>query len=74
MKKLFNLRATDLLAVTGDRGGRMVREYPRAALIGALAEAGHYGLFDLERVERMVLRRVARDYFPPDTNGDENDD
>jgi len=53
---------------------RMVREYPKAALVGALAEAGHYGLFDLERVERMVLRRVARDYFPPDTNGDENDD
>jgi hypothetical protein len=53
---------------------RMVREYPRAALAGALAEAGHYGLFDLDRVERMVLRRVARDYFPPDTNGDENDD
>ena len=53
---------------------RMVREYPRAALVGALAEAGHYGLFDLDRVERMVLRRVARDYFPPDTNGDENDD
>jgi hypothetical protein len=53
---------------------RMVREYPKAALAGALAEAGHYGLFDLDRVERMVLRRVARDYFPPDTNGDENDD
>jgi hypothetical protein len=53
---------------------RMAREYPRAAVVGALAEAGHYGLFDLDRVERMVLRRVARDYFPPDTNGDENDD
>lgn len=53
---------------------RMVREYPRAAVVGALAEAGHYGLFDLDRVERMVLRRVARDYFPPDTKGDENDD
>lgn len=53
---------------------RMVREYPTDALAGALAEAGHYGLFDLERVERMVLRRVARDYFPPDTDGDENDD
>lgn len=53
---------------------RMAREYPKAAVAGALAEAGHYGLFDLDRVERMVLRRVAHDYFPPDTNGDENDD
>jgi len=53
---------------------RMAREYPKAAVAGALAEAGHYGLFDLDRVERMVLRRVARDYFPPDTNGDGNDD
>ena len=53
---------------------RMVREYPKPALASALAEAGHYGLFDLERVERMVLRRVARDYFPPNTNGDESDD
>jgi hypothetical protein len=51
----------------------MAREYPKAAVAGALAEAGHYGLFDLDRVERMVLRRVARDYFP-DTNEDENDD
>jgi hypothetical protein len=53
---------------------RMAREYPKAAVAGALAEAGHYGLFDLDRVERMVLRRVAHDYFPPDTNGDGNDD
>ena len=53
---------------------RMVQEYPKGALVGALAEAGHYGLFDLERVERMVLRRIARDYFPPDTNGEHNDE
>ncbi len=42
---------------------RMVREYPREPLLAAVAEAAHYGLYDLDRVERMVLRQVARDYF-----------
>jgi transposase len=41
----------------------MVREYPRAPLLAALEEALHYGLFDLERVERMVLRRIKEDFF-----------
>jgi transposase/plasmid stability protein len=42
---------------------RMVREYPREPLLAAVAEAERYGLYDLDRVERMVLRMVARDYF-----------
>jgi hypothetical protein len=42
---------------------RLVREYPRAPLLGAVAEATRYGLYDLDRVERMILRLVARDYF-----------
>jgi hypothetical protein len=42
---------------------RMVREYPRQPLLAAVAEAERYGLYDLDRVERMVLRMVARDYF-----------
>ncbi len=42
---------------------RMVREYPREPLVAAVAEAARYGLYDLDRVERMILRRVARDYF-----------
>jgi hypothetical protein len=42
---------------------RMVREYPPEALVAAVKEASHYGLYDLDRLERMVLRRVARDYF-----------
>ena len=53
---------------------RIVREYPQDAVAAALSEAGHYGLFDLERVERMVLRRVAHDYFPPDLGGDDDDE
>ena len=42
---------------------RLVREYPRQPLLAAIAEAARYGLYDLDRVERMILRRVARDYF-----------
>ena len=42
---------------------RFVREYPREPLLGAVREAAHYGLYDLDRVERMILRRVAREYF-----------
>jgi hypothetical protein len=50
---------------------RLVREYPREPLLGAVREAAHYGLYDLDRVERMILRRVACEYFrldggPPD--------
>jgi len=42
---------------------RLVRDYPRQPLLAAVREAARYGLYDLDRVERMILRRVARDYF-----------
>ena len=42
---------------------RFVREYPREALLTAVREAARYGLYDLDRVERMILRQVARNYF-----------
>ena len=42
---------------------RLVREYPREPLLAAVRDAGHYGLYDLDRLERMILRRVAREYF-----------
>jgi hypothetical protein len=42
---------------------RMVREYPRDAVLAAVQEASRYGLYDLDRLERMILRRIARDYF-----------
>ncbi len=42
---------------------RMVLEYPREPLLAAVKEAEHYGLYDLQRVERMVIRRIADDYF-----------
>jgi hypothetical protein len=42
---------------------RMVEEYPPDALTQALSEAARYGLYDLERVERMVLKNVRSDFF-----------
>jgi len=42
---------------------RLLRDYPREAFLGAIEEASRYGLYDLDRVERMILRRVRREYF-----------
>jgi transposase len=42
---------------------RMAREYPRAPLLAAIETAAHYGLYDLGRLERMVLRGLATTYF-----------
>jgi hypothetical protein len=50
---------------------RLLREYPREPFLAAVREAARYGLYDLDRLERMILRRVARDYFlllEPDTD------
>ena len=49
---------------------RMVREYPREPFLAAIAEAAQYGLYDLDRVERMILRRVRRDFFLLEGNDD----
>lgn len=42
---------------------RMVREYPREPLLAAVREAAHYGLYELDRVESMILHRIADEYF-----------
>jgi hypothetical protein len=47
---------------------RLLREYPREPFLAAVREAAQYGLYDLDRLERMILRRVARDYFLLDTD------
>jgi hypothetical protein len=43
---------------------RMHREYPNEPLFCALREAAEYGLYDLDRVDRMILRRIQGDFFP----------
>jgi len=52
---------------------RLVREYPREPLLGAVREAIRYGLYDLDRLERMILRRVRREYFLLDRGPGEDD-
>lgn len=64
---------TDMLELINTKHGRSARrvqrlhrlylEYPTDALRAALDQALAYGLTDLERIERMVLRHVAGDYF-----------
>ena len=49
---------------------RLLREYPREPFLAAVREAAQYGLYDLDRLERMILRRVARDYFLLDIDHD----
>ncbi len=60
---------------------RMVREYPRQPMLDAVRDAERFGLYDLDRLERMVLRGISRDYFTlpdfddePDTTDTDDDD
>jgi len=39
------------------------RTYPVQPFLAALAQALKYGLFDLTRLERLVLSHVAGDFF-----------
>ena len=41
----------------------LVRDYPRDSLLAAVEHADHYGLFDIDRLERLVLEHIAHDYF-----------
>ncbi len=52
---------------------RFVQEYPREPLLGAVREAAQYGLYDLDRLERMILKRVTREYFLLDRGPEEDD-
>lgn len=45
----------------------MLRDYPRAPLLAAVGKALEFGMFDQERLEQMILQRIAKDYFVLDT-------
>jgi transposase len=47
------------------------RTYPAEPFLAAIAQALHYGLFDLSRLERLILERVAGDFF--DLDGEDPD-
>jgi transposase len=53
---------------------RLLRDYPRAPFLAAVRRAAEYGLFDLGRLERLVLREVAAEYFVTPCDRDEEDD
>jgi hypothetical protein len=54
---------------------RCYRDYPREPLLEAVQCALDYGLTDLARIERMILARVAGDFFQlPLPPGPEDDD
>ena len=40
-----------------------MEDYPREPVMKALREAALYGLYDLERVERMILKNVRTEFF-----------
>jgi hypothetical protein len=51
----------------------MRRTYPRQAFLAAIETALQYGLYDLHRLEHLILQRVAGDFFhiDPDDQGPE---
>jgi hypothetical protein len=55
---------------------RMYMDYPTDTLAAAVHTALAYGLADLDRIERMVLGRIAGDFFrlPTDPDSDTEDD
>ena len=50
---------------------RLKRTYPEAAFLPAIAMALEYGLFDLARLENLILQRVAGDFFKINPEEDE---
>jgi hypothetical protein len=49
----------------------MRRTYPRQAFLAAIETALQYGLYDLHRLEHLVLQRVAGDFFHIDPDDEE---
>ena len=44
------------------------RTYPAEPFLAAVAQALHYGLFDLARLERLILEHVAGEFFDLEEN------
>jgi transposase len=68
-------RYTAALRLHGRAGNRralrrlidMQRTYPPGPFIAAIEQALHYGLFDLGRLEDLILKQVAGDFFALNT-------
>jgi hypothetical protein len=46
------------------------RTYPSSPFIAAIEQALQYGLFDLGRLEALILKQVAGDFFALDAGED----
>jgi hypothetical protein len=55
------------------RLAQLRRDYPAAPLVAAIDAAMHYGLYDLDRLERMILRNVATAYFVVPVDRDDSE-
>jgi len=53
---------------------RMLRDYPREPLLEALKDGSTYGLYDLERIETVILRNIRGDFFPRIATESDDDD
>jgi transposase len=72
---VMKTRSTTRWPVALRRLAGMWRDYPRGPFLEAVTEATHYGLYDIDRLERMVLRHIAHDYFVvPDTKKEPDDE
>ena len=56
-------RAAALQSASAGTPADLALRGPAVLVQAAVAEAARYGLYDLDRLERMILRRIARDYF-----------
>jgi transposase len=53
---------------------QLKRTYPREPFLAAVQQALKFGLFDLARLEHLVLRHVAGDFFALDADDSDDDD
>ena len=48
------------------------RTYPSAPFLAAIEQALQFGLFDLGRVEKLILKQVIGDFFTLDAEADDD--
>jgi transposase len=53
------------------RLAQLRRDYPAGPLIAAIETASHYGLYDIDRIERVILKNIATTYFQLPEDRDE---
>ena len=70
----FQKRHPDKSALVHRHLRRLLRDYPAPPLVEAVAEALQFSMFDLVRLERMVLRRVGQQFFNFHDDKDDDED